>query len=253
MKLSEIKEGLRQSENRLRNINYVMSNMIIRYYLLQLEKDDKCKTFRDLLENKSDELIKFFREHDLYKHLIKEGEKEYSDFLIKWNFETFLYDIYTYNYSVLFSKCKGDLHCITGNDGDLCYIFICSECGTIIIDDHSADYQYNCPTLLCPVCNELREDSRYPFEYIIEKDEKYYDMLYHYSMYVKKQLLSNKDRDERINYYCSFELNRFKRFFKKFQMKRHFKKNITDKFVPMDYISGTDMSNVELKYLNKEK
>jgi hypothetical protein len=28
---------------------------------------------------------------------------------------------------------------------------------------------------------------------------------------------------------------------------------IRQKFIPTDYIAGTDMSNVELKYLNKEQ
>jgi hypothetical protein len=59
MKLSKLDESIRQSKNRLHNINYVMSNMIIRDYLLQLDKDDKCKTFKDLMENKPDELMRF--------------------------------------------------------------------------------------------------------------------------------------------------------------------------------------------------
>ena len=254
MKTISLDEQIRQSLSRINNINYVIDNMIIRDYILQLDKDDECTTFRDLLKHKSEELIKFFKKHDLYKSLIKE-EKDYSDFKIKLCLENFTSDYKTYAYSTIFNTegVKGDLHCVTGNDGDLQYIFICSECGTIIIDDHSAEYQLNCPTLLCPVCNELKDDSKYPFEFITNKDEKYYNMLFHYSYDVHKQLLTDKQLKEMINHYASFESNIFKRLYKRFIIKRNFKKQIRQKFNPMDYIAGTDMSNVELKYLNKEE
>jgi rubrerythrin len=242
-------EKIRQIENNIKNIEYCISNDIF----INILKTNKEK-YNLLLDFSADFefVIDEYKKSNLYP-TFNDTKEKMSDGYIRHLLHSFTDDVSVYSAKTLYRECKGDLHCVTGNDGNLQYIHICSDCGTIIIDDHSAEYQFECPTLLCPTCNELKENSKYPFQYITRQNEGWISRVHYYSMLVKKQLLSDKELDELINSLKHIKDSKgIIKKYKQYKFKRFFKKEVNKKFVPMDYIAGTDMSNVELKYL-KEK
>jgi len=247
-RIKEKEENIRQNYNNLKNIDYCMSNSIF----IDVINHDKSK-YMTLGDVDIDNVCIDYRKHDLYKYLESNYGGEYSDYIIEVKLKRFMYDLSIYSGKTMFNKCKGDLHCITGNDGDLQYVFICSECGTIIIDDHSDSYQYNCPSFLCPVCNELKEDNQYPFKYYTRESPQWTSLVYFYSGLVKKQLLTEKELDDVILTFKYFSKDRswlYKKFMF-YKIKSEFKRDIKKRFKEMDYIAGTDMKNIKLKYIKQ--
>jgi len=230
-------EKISQNTNKLENLNFVIRNLEIAETINKFKKDSTI--FSELFKDKT-----FLKEIEML-----DSFKDTSECAISMKLKRFVYDIQVYEFEALFTKCHGRLHCITGNDGDLQYIFICSECGTIIIDDHSDPYQYHAPSLLCPTCNKLKVDengdTKYPYEYIPRDTKRWATHAFHYSYYVHKNLLTKPEFEKCLDEFCNGK------FFKKFKIRRNFNKLINDDWKEMPYVAGEDMSNVELKYQEK--
>ena len=155
------------------------------------------------------------------------------------------------NIGVLLSEIKGDVVFITGNDGDLQYWHICLDCGTLICDEHDEDYQYNRPTLLCPICNKAKDS--YPFKYIKYKTDQWYARADWFSGRTKAKLLTKED----LNYVCDNLLNKksnkILNWWNKIKYKHDYYKQIKSEFTEEDFIYSNNLKNVELKYQNKGK
>jgi rubrerythrin len=237
-KINKIEEEIRQLYNGRGNLIYCWRNAEILGYsqsLLPLTKEKILGIIND------ESTIEYLKTKQPFENL--------SDFQIKLSIERYFRDILIYGGDTMYKECRGDLHCVTGNDGDLQYIFICSECGTFIIDDHSADYQYNCPTMLCPICNPVND--RYPFEYVAKHHTRWANWAYTYSMYVKAPLLTKDELNMFVKSLVGMgagEPNIIKRFWREFRAKRHYNKQVKKKWKEWPYFAGSDMSKVELKF-----
>lgn len=255
-KLAYYKEKIRQNNNTINNVYHNMSNHI--FYDIMSKNIEKYKTFKNFLDDKDNVVIEY-RNHNIYNEIYKderEPKEEPSDFRIQLKLETFIQDVLVYEPETVITRIHGDLHIITGNDGDLKYWFICAECGTLILDDHADSYQYYRPSLLCPVCNKLKVNEngniKYPFHFLKRDHEDWLGQAHWFSMLVRKQLMSEEELNSVINKIADVHKKKgIKRIWFNYTTKRFFKKRIAEPFVPFDYIAGSDMRNVQLKYLGE--
>lgn len=190
------------------------------------------ETFDIIIEN-------YFLNKDADAHYIKGSSK---DALI-----TFNSDCNVYGVNSVLKGLKSNLYILSGEDGSLNYIYFCSTCGTIIIDDHGDDYQLdNSCSLKCPVCNPINTEHKhlYHYFYITKKDNygRWLEHMYTYAQMNKGKFLSFFDR---LHFY---KYKKIKNIFTiiKFECKYH--KNIREPFISNDYVVATDCSKIKLRW-----
>ena len=188
----------------------------------------------------------------------EEADKKMEEYVLKINPDTeylkgscksamvtFSKDTKVYDPKNIIEGFKGDIHILSGEDGSLQYIHFCSICGTIILDDQSADYNYGetC-SMQCPVCNPLKNKELYPFEYVSRKEDylRWIRNMFVYAQSNKANFLSFKDR---LNLY----FNSFKKpinIFTIIKAELDYHKCIKQPFISYEYIAAEDCSKIKL-------
>jgi len=143
--------------------------------------------FVDNKEFLKDNLKKFNWSDEGIKFIVSEYFKIFNEEIHEMEVCQFFRDVSVYENLY---ELESSLNIVHGEDGSLQYWYICSKCGNLINDDHSAEYQYDCPSLLCPCCNVVKEGAEYPFRIIPRNTTVWIHKVYHFAFYCKKNFLT---------------------------------------------------------------
>lgn len=209
-----LKNRLSEINERLSRLRYIM----LHQYIAVITREN---------ENEITKMSSVYEAYEYIADKINSTTKSFNKEIKAYHIERAFVDMKVYDYSVCFEDGeKGHIHLCHGDDGCLQYVHICTDCGTFIINDHSEDYQYNPPSLMCPVCNKLRDPAKYPFQWVPRSSIDWIKYAGFYGRIVRKNLMTYAERkklyrafdnyQDKFHFYAHAEFIYWKSIFTRF-------------------------------------